>query len=324
MPVSFCTLFDSRYLTRGLVMLESIEPYLREDDDVVVLAIDDRAREMLGELNTGSWRVITTPDLHDRELNAVRCTRGHREFCWTCTPALAAWMVRTAPADRIVVYLDADLFFFGAPSILLNELDDGGSILIHEHRFSADRSDFEASSGRFNVGFVAFKANDEGRRCTEHWRAQTIECCVLDPAKGLCGDQGYLTAWPQLYPSLRIMKNLGGGVAPWNVSQYRVSRNSNGPTIDGNPIVFYHFHSFRTLGLRGGSLIAAAQPAYGYEFTSETIKQIYRPYVRQIARATRNVSYRGFSVEADQTPNGKELLRGLLSRNFLFMSRLFT
>src|SRR5207248_4278570 len=137
-------------------------------------------------------------------------------FCWTCTPALASWMVRTSTENDIVVYLDSDLLFFGNPRTLLEELDDTAAILIHEHRFSPDRTAWLTTSGRFNVGFVAFRVGDEARACVTRWRAQTIACCESNPEKGLCGDQAYLNEWPALYPNLRIMQNLGGGVAPWN------------------------------------------------------------------------------------------------------------
>src|SRR5262249_30070960 len=153
------------------------------------------------------------PELQDGELDLAERQRPRREFCWTCTPALSAWMVRNSADGDIVIYLDADLLFFDDPRLLLEELATGGSVLIHEHRFSPDRIQFEPSSGRFNVGFVAFQVGDEARQIAEDWRAQTIKCCILDPDKGLCGDQGYLTAWPDHYPNVRVMRNIGGGVA---------------------------------------------------------------------------------------------------------------
>lgn len=314
--VRYCTLFDSRYLTRGLVMLESLQPYLRPGDEVVVLAIDEQARDVLKRAARANWCVIGVPDLGDVELEAAALNRPRREFCWTCTPALSAWMVREADECDIIVYLDADLMFFEDPRILLEELADGDSVLIHEHRFSPDRIEHEATSGRFNVGFVAFRVGEEARKCVAHWRAQTIECCVLDPDKGLCGDQGYLTAWPNLYPNVRIMRNIGGGVAPWNVVQYRIGHNGRGPTVDATDVIFYHYHAFRTLADSELGFVAV-EPAYHYEFTADVTKNIYRPYVRCIARATRRAVRKDFSSEPDSSVDREELLLGLFKGSYL-------
>jgi hypothetical protein len=310
MNVRFCTLFDSRYATRGLVMLESLETYRRGGDEVIILAMDAVARTMVEAVNHGRWQVVDVANLADVDLLAAQKTRPMREFCWTCTPALAAWLVNTSADADIVVYLDADLMFFSDPRLLLAELDNDGVVLIHEHRYSPDRTAWAASSGRFNVGFVAFRVVPQARQCVERWRAQTLERCELDPEQGLCGDQGYLNEWPSLYPNLRIMRHLGGGVAPWNVSQYRVGRSGNAPTVEGQPVVFFHYHALQKLFDRRFGFVAA-NPAVGYQFPRATLDVIFRPYAQRLRRATRMLTGAGFAIEADRTIDRAELLYGI-------------
>lgn len=315
--VRYTTLFDSRYLSRGLAMLESIEPHLKIGDEIVVLAMDDRAESVLNSVKRASWRIARIESLGDCELLASEKTRERREFIWTCTPALSRWMIRTSSEGEIVVYLDADLLFFADPRLLLDELGDSGNILIHEHRFSAERAGWEATAGRFNVGMIAFRVGDEARACVERWRTQTIERCELDPKNGYCADQGYLNEWPSLYPGVRVMQNIGGGVAPWNVNQYRVGqRDGGGPTVDGQPIVFFHYHALERLIEPRFGFIAVC-PSFGYSFPRGTLNAIYRPYARSIRKIEEGLLESGCDSEGDRVRHWLDIAIGLVRGRYV-------
>jgi hypothetical protein len=143
MATHFCTLFDMRYALRGLAMLESLETQFAGEKTVTILAMDTTPA-MVRQMGRPDWKVITVEELGDAELREIKRTRPHREFCWTCAPALVARMVDIRGEDDVVVYVDADLYFFASPQLLLDELRDGGNILIHEHRYSADRRHYHA------------------------------------------------------------------------------------------------------------------------------------------------------------------------------------
>lgn len=241
---------------------------------MTVLALDDDAASAaIGHCDD----ILRIQDLGDLQFEAAQSNRSHEEFCWTCASILSDFMVRRSEPGSIVIYVDADLFFYSDPAVLLAEMGGDKNIMIHPHRYSADKAIYEASSGIFNVGFVAFRASEEAKTCTARWRRQVLDLCVKDPDRGLCGDQGYLNEWPSLYPGLCVMQNIGGGVAPWNVGAYRVS-GSDLPTVDGYPIVFYHFHQLRVIN---SSLFrfAGAVPATGYDFADSVWESIYRKYV---------------------------------------------
>jgi len=319
----FCTLFDHRYAIRGLAMLASLEDYLGPRDEIIILAIDPETERLLQRLKRPSWRIVTIADLSDQELLTLESTRPRREFCWTCTPALSAWMVRNGGRGDIVVYLDADLMFFADPRVLIGELGDSGAILIHEHRYSPERKDWIAVSGRFNVGFVAFRVGEEARACVERWRKQTIACCENDPQKGLCGDQGYLDEWPARYPNLRVMQNIGAGVAPWNISQYELGSCKGAPTVNHAPMIFYHYHALRIV--TAGSLgLVAVVPAFGYGMARQVRSALYRPYLRRLRKAARCARCAGIAPECDEVVSMPKLASGFIDGSYLvaFVDRL--
>jgi len=312
----FYTLFDSRYTTRGLTMLDSLARTCRQPFDVTILAMDDTAAAVLGRLQQPNWRIVRVPDLQDQVFIDLEQTRPRREFCWTAAPVLSTWMIETAADDALVVYVDADVMFFDDPLILLNELADGGTVLIHEHRYSPDRTQYEATSGRFNVGFVAFRVGEEARRCARRWREQVIEKCELDPDNGYCGDQGYLNEWPALYPGLRIMKNIGGGVAPWNLLAYRGEGLLSQPKVDDNKVVFFHYHSFRTVAVRRLGLIGA-RPAYGYEFSRRFNLIFFARYANRIRRYSRQAKRGGLPQMIDETVDWRTFFKGLITGQYV-------
>jgi hypothetical protein len=317
MTIHFCTLFDMRYAARGLAMLESLEAHYRGDKTVTILAMDDTTPSMVAKLGRPGWKAISVDQLGDAELFEVRKSRPHREFCWTSAPALVRQMVESYRDNDTVVYVDADLYFFASPQLLLDELGSAGNILIHEHRYSADRRHYESSSGRFNVGFVAFVIGDEARACVNRWRRQVLDKCVLDPDNGFCGDQGYLNEWPALYPGLRILRNIGGGVAPWNLRSYEVAGTVTRPTVDGVPIVFFHYHSFRTVSVRFFGNIAAI-PAWGYEFAREAQHLLFSRYSRKLRQTSNKAARLGFKVESDMEHPVRDAALALLRRNLIF------
>lgn len=316
MTAHFCTLFDLRYATRGLAMLESLEAHYQADKTVTILAMDDATPSMIEKLGRPGWKVISVDQLGDAELLEARKSRPHREFCWTCAPVLVRQMVEINDDNDIVVYVDADLYFFSSPQLLLDELGDVGKILIHEHRYSTDRRHYESSSGRFNVGFVAFVVGEESRACVNRWRWQVLDKCVLDPDNGFCGDQGYLNEWPGLYPGLRILRNIGGGVAPWNLRNYELAGTAMRPTVDNVPVIFFHYHSFRTVSVRFFGNIAAI-PAWGYEFAKEAQHLMFSRYSRKLRQTSNKAARLGFKVKNDLEHPLRDAAVALLRRNLI-------
>jgi hypothetical protein len=290
----FCTLFNWLYLPQGIALYRSLERAVSGQFMLHVLCMDDFTLAALRTLDLPNLRPIALSEIENDALRAVREKRTIGEYCWTCTTPLLRYVMAQQAPDTVVSYVDADLRFFSDPSIVLTEMGSG-SIYVHEHDFAPEHAELQMVSGRFNVGLVAFRNNEEGRTCLEKWYAQCIDECVMDPAAGKCGDQNYLDDWPDLYPGLVISSNPGVGLAPWNTSKYRVTEHRGSVTANGRPVVFYHYHSLRMLRPRlgfGPVLIASGN----YRFDPIVLRAIYEPYVREIWRAARQLDRKGYST----------------------------
>jgi hypothetical protein len=311
----FCTLFNWRYLPQGVVLYRSLERATQGNFTLHILCIDDFTAAALRSLDLPNARLIPMSEIEDDTLRALRDKRSIGEFCWTCTTPLLLHVLAQQPADTVVAYVDADLWFDADPRAVLDEMGKG-SIFVHEHDFADEHLRLADSSGRFNVGLVAFRNNAEGRACLVRWKEQCLEECVMDPAAGKCGDQNYLDEWPERYSGLVISANPGVGLAPWNVAKHRITRGPDGILVDGRPMIFYHFHALAMLRPRLG--FKPVVMAHGYIFDQSLIDTIYVPYVRELWRMSRRLKKLGYGMEGavptlphlyDRARNGEIMLQ---------------
>lgn len=273
---NFCTLFDSNYLPRALVMYHSLEA-TGEDFKLYTVCFDDLAYQVLVELKLSNLVAIPLDDFESPQLREVKRQRTAGEYCWTCTPYVIRYALDTYQLPE-VTYLDADLCFFGRPSLLLSEFEkSGASVLITEHRYTP-RYDQSPTSGIYCVQFMIFTADRRGMEVLQWWQDRCLEWCYARFEDGKFGDQKYLDDWLQRFEGIHVLQHLGGGVAPWNVQQYRLSEKSNSVYVNEYPLVFYHFHGYKYYedGVHDFS---------DYRLSKEAVDLVYRPYARALLNA---------------------------------------
>ena len=62
--LTFCTLFDSNYLDKGLVLYDSMKTVM-EEFKLYVLAMDDKCCDILKQLNLSNTVVISLQEFED-------------------------------------------------------------------------------------------------------------------------------------------------------------------------------------------------------------------------------------------------------------------
>ncbi len=273
----FCTLFDSRYASRGVAMIESLRRHCPQFH-LYLFAFDEPVAELFRALPTPDVTVISLSQWEDERLRATKSDRTRAEYAWTATSSVVRHVLNHFPVDACT-YLDADLYFYSDPAVLLAELGSS-SVLITEHRYTPayDRSQ---TAGIYCVQFITFRNNEAGRRVLEWWREACLKWCYARMEDGKFGDQKYLDDWPQRFEGIHVLKHLGGGVAPWNVQQYTIlcqdkrltiRESSSGKEAD---LVFYHFHHL--------IFVPRNRVDCGpYAYSRDVIELLYRPYVRAL------------------------------------------
>ena len=242
----FCTYFDARYLVRGLAMYRSLARQCRAFR-LYVLCLTDTCYDTVARAELPNVVPIRMPDLErfDPTLAAARTRRGLVEHYYTLTPILPLFVLAAEPDLDLITYIDADLLFFDSPEPLFSELGDQ-SILIIGHRFSK-RNARRAEYGSYNVGWVTWRNDRQGRACLNSYRNQCLEWCYLFEERGRFADQRYLDAWPTTFNRLVEAKHRGCNLAPWNIDTYPLTLSDGRVLVDGDPLVFYHYHALGSL-----------------------------------------------------------------------------
>lgn len=273
----FCTYFDKGFLMKGLALHSSIMRY-NPEAKLWVLAFDKYTEKILKKMRLRGVTVISLGEFEDKELLAAKKTRNFVEYYWTCTPSLPLYIFKNNPHIKYVTYLDGDLYFYSDVMAGVSEIK-GGSMVAAPHRFPKGLEHIAKDSGFFNVAFNTFKNDEVGIKCLKRWRDQCLEWCYWRHEDGKLGDQMYLDEWPKLYgKSLIQSKNIGVDAAPWNISQYKISKKGNYVYINNTKLSCYHFHQFQILGPSNFSRVM------GYTLSREVVKYIYEPYEEELRK----------------------------------------
>lgn len=275
---NFCTLFDSKYLSRGLALYYSLEKVCR-DFHLYIFAFDDQTCEILNKLRLTHATIISLDQFEDKDLLSVKSGRTIAEYCWTATPSTIYYVIKNFNVASCT-YVDADVYFYSSPKIIFDEFADN-SILITEHRFSYEYRKEEKLSGKYCVQFITFRNDKFGLEALTWWKDQCIIWCYNRVEDGKFGDQMYLNDWTTRFRKVHVLQHLGGGLAGWNISQYEFFKDrENFYGIEKKSksrfdILFYHFHYLKYY--TNGKL------QLGPRIISESAKEyFYKPYLKEL------------------------------------------
>lgn len=281
--IHYCTYFDRNYLTRAMALHRSL---VRHSPSFTLwaLCLDDEAFEALEGLRLDGIRPIRLAELEaaDPELLAVKGSRSRVEYYFTLSPCLPRYLLAEHPEIDLITYLDADLLFYSSPQPVFDELGTG-SVLIVPHRFPDSLKHLE-EYGVFNVGLLSFRSDAASGAVLDRWREQCLEWCYDRVEGDRFADQKYLDKWPGL-PGVVVLRHPGADLAPWNVAGHRLDLAQDPPTVDGRPLVFYHFQGVKQVG---PGLWDVALDRYGVR-DHQLRDRLYRPYVRAVLKAGRSV-----------------------------------
>ena len=271
---NYCTLFNISYLSRGINLYNSLIS-VSKNFRLYIFAFDSITYEYLKKINLKKVIIIPLDEFEDRKLKNIKKTRTLTEYFWTCTGSTVLYLFNKYNL-KSCTYLDADLYFYKNPKILIEESKES-SCIISKHNYS-DGYDQTKTSGIYCVQFMHFKNDYLGNKILLDWRNQCIKWCFNRFEDNKFGDQKYLDIWPKKYEGVHVLNNLGGGVAPWNVQQYKVLKKLKlqiKKTHLKFDLVFFHFHNLKFIN-KNTTYIG------GYKIDKNIKKKIYKPYLKKM------------------------------------------
>jgi len=243
-----------------------------------VFAFDYICYNTLIKMNLPKMKVISLAEFEDPKLLRVKPTRSRAEYCWTASSSTILYILENFKVSNCT-YVDADIIFYSDPSILIKEMG-GKSVLLTEHNYTKDY-DQSSLSGRYCVQFMTFKKTIEGLRALRWWRERCLEWCYNKREDGKFGDQKYLDDWPSRFKGVYVSKNIGAGIAPWNVQQYEIIEENNclkiikKSTNEKGKIIFFHYHQMKFIDKNKLDL-------GGYKLDKNVVNKIYNPLIMEL------------------------------------------
>ena len=279
----FCTTLDPNSLTRGLALQGSLLAHAG-DFELVVLCLDEAVEATLRQKNIDRVRLLPVGELTGRypALAAARADRTEQEFCLTCKSWLMRHLLPLLPPGEVLTYLDADLYFFGSPQPIYDEIG-AASVAITPYRFPADLVHLERL-GKFNSGWVSLRHDATGLDCAADWAKKCAAWCFKFLEPGRYADQKYLETWATQFPGTKIISHPGINVGPWNLAGRTITPTKAGLHVDEQPLICFHFHGLVHLARQ---LYDPGLHRYGVVPTPVLRESIYHPYLRLLAAGAR-------------------------------------
>ena len=281
----YCTLFNSNYLDKGLVLYRSMEKSI-VDFKLYVFAFDDLCFQVLKKEKLPRMIVVSLEEFETPELLKVKKERSVAEYCWTCK----AWIVKHVfdyYNESICTYLDSDEMFFSSPQCVFDEMrkNNCSTIIVPQRFKDAEEERIQHDRiGSYCGEFNTFMKNEESLEALNWWAEKCLEWCfyAVPGTTEWYADMKYLNLFPEKFKGVYICNHYGLGLAPWNLCLIEeVSTKNNPPIIktkkDGieYPVIMYHFEyvSFLTK-----HILNAASGIKSKKLHNE----IYEGYIRQI------------------------------------------
>jgi hypothetical protein len=307
------TYFDGGYFARARVLHDSLVA-TGADFTLTALCLDDDALAAVRHLGADTFRPMALADLEAAhpELVAVKPTRSPAEYYFTLGPTFLHHLLDQDGVDSIT-YLDADMRFYADPEVLFDEAGDASTVIVG-HRFPPRLRHLE-ETGRYNVAWVGFRDDADGRACLGWWRERCLEWChdVVEPDR--YADQKYLDAFPDGFAGVHVLRHPGADVAPWNLLDPPLGRVDGTYVVGGEPLVFFHFQGLKRLGPH---LVDPNLAAYGTR-ADAAVRRLYTEYLAELEAVPTAVvaSPRRREVARSPARRAAMVARGVLRRQLL-------
>ncbi len=271
--MSFCTYFNEGiYMTKANVCIYTL---LKQDPKakMYVLCFDHFVFNAMKNLKDDRVIPIKMSDFEKKfpQLPAIKNTRTKKEYFVTTKPFLPDYIFQEYGEDK-TVFVDADMAFWGDPNQIF-DVYKNYSLLVTDHELNP-----LPRAGRFNVGLVGFKNDQNCNVFLKWWEKKCIKWCKWDVGpNGAFAEQGYLNILhnqPNKFGGVLSCPHTGINLGPWNIAKHKVSKKAGNIIVDGHhDLITYHYHEFKMTGPDTFS-------PTGWKVTTNDIELLYKPYVK--------------------------------------------
>ena len=237
----FATIISPEYFPFASTLYGSIRKYHPAASIHILVTGDVKPHQLEDGMHIYLTSELSSPIVEDIQ-NKYKGFNDHLR--WSLKPVFLLHLLNKI--DKLI-YLDADVFFFGNAGFLFDELDLH-SILLTPHFAQPDpfvneeKFMMNFGAGLFNAGFIG--VNRKAVKTLEWWTRACLYHISDDPNNGYYVDQRYLDMIPVIDAGASIVRHQGCNLGSWNMDTYKREKQVDGTVlINGKfPVIFIHFN----------------------------------------------------------------------------------
>lgn len=290
MSINFCSYFDKNYLSKFLVLKNSIEIF-NVEFTFFVLGLDNYVEDFFKKNKIKNIQVISLKDLEqsNKDLIVAKNNRDLIEYYFTLSPFLPRYIFEKFKCSNII-YVDSDFFFYKNPIKLIQQNLNSSVILI--------KQESEPKYGKFNMGLIYFNFKfSETLEILKTWAEQCLDSCADIPNlnKNIYADQKYLDEWPVKLQNIKILYPEYSVLSPWDANE-KIEFN-----IDN--FFAFHFHGFQM----HNDFFYSGFSNYNKRPSKIILNKIYTPYAKKIYYVNQEYNLKTQSIRNLSNNNIKKL-----------------
>ena len=248
--VSVCTFNHAHYARTLFQSIRSFHPRLP-----LVLVVADADR--LGFPDMPGVRMVSPRELGAVDFPYAALKYSASELCCALKPLALRWLIATGPF-RSLVYLDSDMCVYDSLDRFFDAAIRHRAVVVphvleplpNPERFWERPSLGDlAFAGVMNAGMFALSADEEASRFVETWSRLATGAGAFLPAQGGQWEQNSFNWITAFLDGVHVFRDPAVNVAYWNLHDRslrdkRLDREEPRWTVDGKPLVCFHFSGF--------------------------------------------------------------------------------
>jgi hypothetical protein len=281
MKIAF-TICSNNYLAQAKTLGDSL--ILNNPDYTFIIGLVDRKDSLINYSFYEPHIILPVEEIGIRNFDNLWKKYNIIELNTSVKASFFKYIYRNYLNAKIVFYFDPDIQIFNSFEALEKELNDY-SILITPHIVTPIAIDDLLPSenvflnyGLYNLGFIGVNVrSSEVIEMLDWWEERTFKLGFINIKHGLFVDQIWINLVPIFYNDVKVLKDLGYNVAPWNLHERKNLRYDNNKFLmhDGSPLIFYHFSTYK---FSSPNILSNKYERHKFENCSLAVKVLYDQY----------------------------------------------
>ncbi|MGA1977598.1 MAG: hypothetical protein ABSG89_07050 [Bacteroidales bacterium] len=284
MKIAF-TVCSNNYLAQSITLADSIKAKSKEW--IVFIGLVDKKSNNIN-YDKIPHRILTIDEIGLAGIDDLWKKYDIIELNTSVKPAFFRFIFSNFSQPEYVFYFDPDIKVYSDLDYLLHEFGPGDFMILTPHILlpiplddKIPQESIFLNHGVYNLGFLGLKKSLSADSFISWWMERTMILGFRRLSEGLFVDQLWLNLVPVFYDGVKICKNPGCNVAPWNIQERDISCNNGSYWVNSsNPLLFYHFSNFK---YQEPEIISKLYNRMNGKET-EDLKNLYRDYYNDLIK----------------------------------------